>query len=83
MAGRWEDAKLWMRKALAENPDGEWIHRNESCLAFKMGDPGGMAQAVDRLRRAHPYLTVSYHADSFPADPGWLEAAASAGMPLS
>jgi AraC-like DNA-binding protein/TolB-like protein len=83
MAGRWDDAMLWMRKALVENPNGAWIHRNVSCLAFKMGDLAGVAQSVDHMRRAHPYLTVSYHADNFPVgDLGWIEALASAGMPL-
>ena len=72
-----------MRKALAENPDGAWIHRNVSCVAFKMGDQHGISNSVDSMRRAHPYLTVAYHADNFPVmDPRWLEALASAGMPL-
>ncbi len=82
MAGRRDDARLWLHKALAENPDGAWIHRSLSCLAYQIGDLGGVAQSVDRMRRAHPYLTVSYHADNFPADPRWLEALASSGMPL-
>ena len=83
MAGRWEDARRWMHKALAENPDGAWIHRNVSCVAFKMGDQRGISDSVDRMLRAHPYLTVAYHADNFPVmDPRWLEALASAGMPL-
>ena len=39
--------------------------------------------SVDSMRRAHPYLTVAYHAVNFPVmDPRWLEALASAGMPL-
>jgi hypothetical protein len=83
MAGRWEDARLWMHRALAENPNGAWIYRNMSCLAFKMGDSDGIVQAVEHMRRAYPYLTVAHHADNFPVmDPGWLEALASAGMPL-
>ena len=72
-----------MHKALAENPDGAWIHRNVSCVAFKMGDQRGISDAVDCMRRAHPHLTVAYHADNFPVmDPRWLEALANAGMPL-
>jgi AraC-like DNA-binding protein/tetratricopeptide (TPR) repeat protein len=83
MAGRRDDARLWLHKALAENPDGAWIHRSLSCLAYQIGDRGGVAQSIDRLRRAHPYLTVSYHADNFPADPRWLDTLARGGMPLS
>jgi AraC-like DNA-binding protein len=84
MAGRWEDARVWMHGALAENPDGIWIHRNIFSLAFKTGDPGSMTRSVEHLRRAYPYLTVSYHADNLAAaDPLWLEAMRNAGMPLT
>jgi AraC-like DNA-binding protein/tetratricopeptide (TPR) repeat protein len=82
-AGRWNDARLWLHKALGENPDGAWIHRSLSCIAFMMGDRDGVAQSVERMRRAHPYLTVSYHASNFPVEPPWLDALAKAGMPLS
>ena len=72
-----------MRKALAENPGGTWIYRCMSSIAFKVDDQAGVVQSVDHLRRAHPHLTVSWHANHFSADPGWLEALAKAGMPLS
>ena len=84
VAGRWDDARRWFRKALAENPRGAWIHRNLSALAFVTGDRAGVAQSVDTMRRAHPYLTVSYLAENYPvADRRWLEALANADMPLS
>ena len=83
MAGRWDDARLWMYKALAENPGGTWILRCMSSIAFRADDRAGVVHSVDRLCRAHPHLTVSYHADHFSADPGWLEALANAGMPLT
>ena len=84
MAGRWEDAGIWMHRALAENTDGAWIHRNIFSLAFKTGDASGMMRSVEHLRRAYPHLTVSYHADNLAAaDPLWLEAFRSAGMPLA
>ena len=83
MAGRWDEARFWMRKALAENPGGTWIHRCMSSIAFKVDDQAGVVHSVDHLCRAHPHLTVSWHADHISADPGWLEALAKAGMPLS
>jgi adenylate cyclase len=84
MAGRWEDARTWMYRALAENPHGAWIHRNVFSLALKTGDSAIMARSVEHLRRAYPHLTVSYHAyDLAGADPLWLEAFRSAGMPLT
>lgn len=82
--GRWEDAELWLRKALAEDPDANWVHRTLSRLALKRGDLPGIAWSVERLRRAHPFLTVSFLADNYPVrQAGWLEALASAGMPLA
>ncbi len=83
MAGRWDDARFWMHKALAENPSGTWILRCMSSIAFRADDPAGVVHSVDRLCRAHPHLTVSYHAAHFSADAGWLEALANAGMPIS
>ncbi len=72
-----------MRKSLAENPDGAWIHRNISCVALKLGDQRWHPNSVDSMRRAHPHLTVAYRADNFPVmDPRRLDALASAGMPF-
>ena len=84
-AGRWEDADLWLRKALAENPHAEWMHRTISRLALRRGDVPGIARAVECLRRAHPFLTVSFLAGNHPVstcDPDWLGAVADAGLPL-
>jgi AraC-like DNA-binding protein/TolB-like protein len=84
-AGRWEDADLWLRKALAENPRAHWIHRTISRLALRRGDVPGIARAVECLRRAHPFLTVSFLAGNHPVstcDPDWLGAVADAGLPL-
>jgi AraC-like DNA-binding protein/TolB-like protein len=84
-AGRWEDADLWLRKALAENPHAHWIHRTISRLALRRGDVPGIARAVECLRRAHPFLTVSFLAGNHPVsacDPDWLGAVADAGLPL-
>jgi tetratricopeptide (TPR) repeat protein len=35
VASRWEDARVWMHRALAVNPDRTWIHRNVFSLAFQ------------------------------------------------
>jgi AraC-like DNA-binding protein/tetratricopeptide (TPR) repeat protein len=84
MADRWEAARVWMHRALAEDPGGTWIHRNVFSLAFKTGDSGSMTRSVEHMRRAYPHLTVSYHADNLAAsDPLWLEALRNAGMPLT
>jgi hypothetical protein len=42
-----------------------------------------VADAVEKLRRAQPELTVSLLVASFPpSDPDWLDALTRAGMPL-
>jgi AraC-like DNA-binding protein/TolB-like protein len=84
MAARWESARTWMHRALAESSDGAWIYRNMFSLAYKTADRGSMTRSVEHMRRAHPSLTVSYHADHFgAADSLWLEALRNAGMPLA
>jgi tetratricopeptide (TPR) repeat protein len=82
-SGRWEEADRWLRKALAENPAADWMHRTMSRLALRRGDLPGIARSVERMRRARPFLTVSFLTDNYlVCEPGWLEAIANAGMPL-
>jgi hypothetical protein len=73
----------WARKALAENPDADWMHKVLSCSANKLGDKATLARSVESLRRARPHLTGSQILEIWPwANTGWLEAIARAGMPL-
>jgi AraC-like DNA-binding protein/TolB-like protein len=82
-ADRLAETDLWMRKALAENPEATWLYCLQTRFAFKLGGKPMVKEAVERLRRAQPELTVSYMVASFPlADPDWLDALACAGMPL-
>jgi AraC-like DNA-binding protein/TolB-like protein/tetratricopeptide (TPR) repeat protein len=81
-AGRLQEAELWARKALAENPDVASMHRWESRYAFELGDRARMAQAVERMRHLHPEVSVSLLAASDPwADLRWLDALGGAGLP--
>jgi adenylate cyclase len=83
-AGRLEDAVLWQRKALAENPAGTWMYILDSCYALKAGNWSRVLEGVECMRRAQPELSVSLIMVTYPpADPTWLGALARAGMPLT
>ena len=81
-AGRREEAILWVRKAIAANPQATWLHRNRFLYAWEAGDRTEQVQAVDCLRRGIPELTASRVARAWPC-PDWLDALVAAGMPLT
>jgi adenylate cyclase len=82
-AGRPQEAILWTRKALAEDPDAAWLYRELGRTAFAMGDRLAMSQAIDCWRRAQPGLTVSLLLSmGIPCDPRWCDELARAGLPL-
>jgi AraC-like DNA-binding protein/tetratricopeptide (TPR) repeat protein len=82
-AGRYQEAADWARKALAENPQMDWVHKLLSCSANRLGDKATVARSVDCMRRARPHLTVAEIVGLWPwAHPGWLETITRAGMPL-
>ena len=58
-AGRPQEAMLWTRKALAENPDAAWLHREFGRTALAMGDRLAMVQAIDCWRRGQPGVPQS------------------------
>ena len=75
-AGRLEDAVLWRRKALAENPAGTWMHIMDSCYALKTGNRSRVVEAAECMRRAQPvsrsngdHITVHKACDPAPAGP--------------
>ena len=81
-AGRREEASLWVRKAVAANPQAIWLHRNRFLYAWELGDRTEQTQAVDCLCRGLPELTASRVACGWPC-PDWLDALVAAGMPLT
>jgi adenylate cyclase len=83
-AGRLEDAVLWQRNAVTENPTSTWMYILDSCYALKTGNWSRVAEGVECMRRAQPELSVSLIMATYPpADPTWLAALTRAGMPLT
>jgi hypothetical protein len=80
-AGRWEQAVVWTRKAIAANPQATWLHRNRSYYAWELGDRTELMQAVDCLRRGVPELTASRMTYFCPQRPEWADALVAAGLP--
>jgi adenylate cyclase len=80
--GRLQEAELWVSKALAENPDVASMHRWEARHAFELGDRARMVQAIERMRRLLPEVSVSLLAAADPwADARWLDALGGTGLP--
>ncbi len=83
-AGRLENAMLWQRRALAENPAATWMYIPDSCYALKAGDWSRVVAGVECMRRAQPQFSVAQITATYPpADPVWLDAVTRAGMPLT
>jgi AraC-like DNA-binding protein len=83
-AGRIDDALLWQRRALAENPTATWMYILDSCYALKSGDWPRVMEGVEHMRHAQPEFSLSLIMATYPpADPEWLDALSRAGMPLT
>jgi TolB-like protein/AraC-like DNA-binding protein len=83
IAGRYWDSALWLRRALAANPDAISINRNLAATYVMLGEKQAARAALDALRRAYPGVTVTSCAAISP--PGcrekMLNALASIGLP--
>jgi adenylate cyclase len=83
IAGRYRDSALWLRRALAANPDAISINRNLAATYVMLGEKQAARAALDALRRAYPGATLARLAVVIP--PGCrdrtLEALASIGLP--
>lgn len=66
-AGRYEDAARWLNKALAENPRASWLHFELVPCFIELNELQAARASVDRLRRAHPEMTVERAAATLPS----------------
>lgn len=65
-ADRPEEAVRWARRAFAENPRAEIIHRYLICLQEGVGNHSEAQRLAAELRRAHPDFRVSHLAEVLP-----------------
>jgi len=57
-AGRLDDAALWYRRALAENPGATWLLQNLALICLELGDRTAAETSFANLRRVCPKLTI-------------------------
>jgi adenylate cyclase len=57
-AGRYNEAALWKRKALQEQPGTAWINRTLSVSYVRLGDQSAALDSVSALRRYSADLTI-------------------------
>jgi tetratricopeptide (TPR) repeat protein len=83
LAGRFEEGVRWMNRALVENPNASHLHKFLVFRAVRAGDHVLARRSLDRLRRAHPDLTVNAVAACLPSTrPDCLEMLVRVGLPV-
>ncbi len=65
-AGRYAAAADWLTKAVAENPSASWLHFELVPCFLALDEEQAARASVDRLRRAHPEMTVQRAAATLP-----------------
>src|SRR5262245_10821225 len=65
-AGRYEQAALWMQRALREQPSPIWVNRTLSVTYARLGERSAARESLDALRHYCPDLTVGQVLTSLP-----------------
>jgi TolB-like protein len=72
-AGRYEEAALWKRAALREDPGTAWINRSLSVSYSRLGDRLAALDSLEALRRYAPDITIGKIVRSLPFIQGFLD----------
>jgi adenylate cyclase len=59
VAGRYEEAITWIRKAIRERPSAVWVHRSLAAACAQAGRLGEAREAVAVLRETYPDFALS------------------------
>jgi len=71
-AGRYEQAALWMQRALREQPSPIWVNRTLSVTYARLDERSAAQAALDALRHYCPDLTVNQVLASLPFTPDFM-----------
>ena len=72
-AGRYEEAALWKRAALREDPGTAWINRSLTVSYVRLGDRLAALDSLEALRRYSPDITISKIVHSLPFTQDFLD----------
>jgi adenylate cyclase len=72
-AGHYEQATVWLRRGLREQPGTSWANRSLSVSYARLGERLKALEALDALRRFCPDLTVSQVVAAVPFRPHFLD----------
>jgi TolB-like protein/AraC-like DNA-binding protein/predicted Zn-dependent protease len=85
-AGRYEEAALWKRAALREDPSTAWINRSLSVSYARLGDRLAALDAIEALRGYSPDITIGQILASLPFTQDFLDRVAEGlddlGLPM-
>jgi len=72
-AGRYEEAALWKRAAVREDPSTAWINRSLSVSYARLGDRLAALDSLEALRRYSPDTTIDKIVRSLPFSQDFLD----------
>lgn len=76
-AGRYEQAALWKRKALQQDPGTAWINRTLSVSYARLGERMAALNSIDALQRYSPDLTIGQIVAALPFTQDFLDRVAA------
>jgi len=84
--GKYEEAALWKRKAMLEEPGTAWVNRTLAVTYARLGDRSAARRSLDAFRRCCPDVTIRQVINAAPFKPDFWNRVAEGlddlGLPL-
>ena len=84
--GKYEEAALWKRKAMLEEPGTAWVNRTLAVTYARLGDRSAARRSLDEFRRCCPDVTIRQVINAAPFKPDFWNRVAEGlddlGLPL-